>query len=51
MLRTIDYGTIRIANKAEITRFDKEIDYLWIDEIGIYQLANGEIVAVEGVTI
>ena len=47
MLRTIDYGTIRIASKTEITRFDKEIDFLWVDEISIYQLANGEIVAVE----
>ena len=47
MFRTINYGTIRIVDKSEISRFDTEIEYLWIDEITIYQLVIGEIVAVE----
>lgn len=47
MIRTLNYGTIRIVDKSEISKFDTEIEYLWIDEITIYQLVTGEIVAVE----
>lgn len=47
MIRTLNYGTIRIVDKSEISKFDTEIEYLWIDEITIYQLVTSEIVAVE----
>lgn len=47
MLNTVDYGCIRIVPVSSITRFDTCIGQDLICEWNYFQLASGEIVAVE----
>jgi len=47
MLRTWDFGLIRIVKLKEITIFDTYIRDDTLGEWSYYQLADGEIVAVD----
>lgn len=47
MIRTWEFGTIRIVDSKEITLFDRYIREDILGEFSYYQMTNGEIVAVE----
>lgn len=47
MLKTVEFGCIRIVDENSITRFDSYIGQDAVCEWNFYQLADGEIVAIE----
>lgn len=47
MLRTLEYGTIRVIEAETITRFDEFLRSDLIGEYDFYMLPDGEVVAVE----
>lgn len=50
MLSTWEFGLIRIVKRSTITRYDTYIRSDIMGDFSYYQLANGEIVAIDNIT-
>lgn len=50
MLSTWEFGLIRIVKRSTITRYDTYIRSDIMGDFSYYQLADGEIVAIDNIT-